>query len=53
MPDQSELKLPHLTCLRCGHTWVPRQQVTHVCPNPKCHSPYWNTPRVLRGRKKK
>jgi hypothetical protein len=40
------MKLPTLTCLRCGHTWFPRtQQKPRVCPNPKCKSPYWDRPR--------
>lgn len=31
-------------CLRCEHTWLPRDEVLpKVCP--KCKSPYWNTPR--------
>ncbi len=36
----SEIKLPHLKCLRCGHSWIPRKEANpDVCP--KCHSPYW------------
>jgi len=31
--------LPTLTCLRCGHQWVPRKPVVWVCA--KCHSPRW------------
>ena len=35
--------IPVLTCLRCGHKWVPRKPMyPRVCP--KCHSPYWNVP---------
>ena len=33
-------------CERCGHEWIPRngqQGDPRVCP--KCHSPYWNSPR--------
>ena len=33
-------------CDRCGHEWIPHD-IDHeprVCPNQKCHSPYWNTP---------
>jgi hypothetical protein len=31
---------------RCGHEWYPRQdRPPKVCPNPKCKSPYWDTPR--------
>ena len=29
-------------CLRCGHTWTPRQEYIWVCP--KCKSPKWNVP---------
>ena len=40
------LPLAKLTCLRCGHTWIPRsEKLPAVCPNPKCKSPYWNKPR--------
>jgi hypothetical protein len=34
-------------CDRCGHEWIPRGTVEdepRVCPNPKCHSPWWNQP---------
>ena len=33
------MKLPRLTCQRCGHTWVPRVEVVYLCP--KCHTPKW------------
>ena len=40
------LKLPTLTCLRCGYSWFPRStQLPKVCPNRKCKSPYWNRKR--------
>jgi len=43
-------KLPILTCLRCGHTWIPRTpKKPKVCPNLKCKSPYWDK---LRRRRK-
>jgi hypothetical protein len=35
-------------CERCGHEWLPRSKDTpppKVCPNLKCKSPYWDTPR--------
>ena len=35
--------LDYLTCLRCGHCWVPRQEQVTICP--KCKSPYWDKPR--------
>jgi hypothetical protein len=34
-------------CDRCGHEWIPRNGVEdepRVCPNPRCHSPWWNQP---------
>ncbi|MBR9699568.1 type II toxin-antitoxin system death-on-curing family toxin [Candidatus Woesearchaeota archaeon] len=35
-----------LFCFRCYHTWKRRkEQNPNSCPNPKCHSPYWNKPR--------
>lgn len=31
-------------CERCNHEWVPNgEKEPRVCP--KCHSPYWNTPK--------
>ncbi len=34
-------------CERCGHTWTPRKEdVPKVCPNQKCHSPWWNKKRA-------
>jgi len=30
-----------LTCLRCGHIWIPRQDNPERCP--KCKSYRWNT----------
>lgn len=35
-------------CNRCGHHWAllnPNKE-PKMCPNPKCHSPYWNKERV-------
>jgi len=44
--DNTEIKLPELICQRCGWKWIPRKNETPaVCPNPKCHSPWWNKPR--------
>jgi len=37
-------KMPTLTCLRCGHVWIPRRpQKPKKCP--RCTSPYWNKPK--------
>lgn len=32
--------LPTLSCVKCGHTWVPRKPKVYVCP--KCKNPRWN-----------
>jgi hypothetical protein len=34
----------HCKCNQCGHKWIPRMPVKSVkiCPNPKCHSVYWD-----------
>lgn len=32
--------LPTLTCLRCGHKWVPRIAVVLQCP--KCKTAKWD-----------
>jgi len=39
----TKVKVTHLECKRCGHTWVPRKAEVLLCP--KCKSPYWNRPR--------
>jgi Zn finger protein HypA/HybF involved in hydrogenase expression len=38
-----KLRIPTLTCLRCGHRWVPRQTDVRICP--KCKSARWDVPR--------
>ena len=44
----SEIVLPTLHCLRCGHTWPPRKPERPLrCP--KCGSPYWDQPRKRAG----
>ena len=43
--------LPHLSCQRCGHSWIPRRpQKPRVCPT--CRSPYWDRPRKEVTRKR-
>mgnify|MGYP001611315004 CR=1 FL=1 len=37
------IRLPHLTCTRCAHTWVPCKPTVYVCP--ACHSPRWAEPK--------
>ena len=48
MVDDRIVQLPpELECLRCGHQWTPRKRLVGVCP--KCHTPYWNIPREIKG----
>lgn len=42
------IKLPTLTCERCGHSWTPRRPVIYQCP--KCKNPRWNEPKTTRPR---
>ena len=30
-------------CKRCGWQWFTSFAKVIVCPNPKCHSPYWDS----------
>ena len=39
------IQLQTLKCLRCGHTWIPRQENRSICP--KCKSRNWNKFREL------
>jgi len=32
-----------LTCLRCGHRWLPRRAPVRICPS--CKSKLWRIPR--------
>jgi len=47
--------MPGYVCERCGHTWIPRKEtegrVPTVCPNARCKSPYWDTPRTRKQNK--
>ena len=44
----ARMALPRLTCLRCGHRWIPRSdRMPTVCP--KCKSAYWSRPRKEGG----
>lgn len=39
-----KITLSTLTCLKCGHTWVPRKpELPLTCP--KCRQAGWNRPR--------
>lgn len=45
-----ELKKMLLTCLRCGHAWIPRgisvkDGKIEIRSCPKCKSPYWDKPK--------
>lgn len=41
---QIQLAVMGYRCERCAWEWVPRRAVApKVCP--KCHSPWWDTPR--------
>lgn len=37
------IQINSLTCLRCGHVWVPKQVDVRVCP--KCKSYKWDKPK--------
>ena len=40
------IKVDAFKCERCNHVWCPRsdkKDIPKTCP--KCHSPYWDTPR--------
>lgn len=39
----NKVKVTELTCLRCGHKWIPRQAIVYVCP--KCKNAKWNVPK--------
>lgn len=40
-------ELTSLKCCRCDHVWHPRKQGRPVlCPNMKCHSAYWDRPKM-------
>jgi hypothetical protein len=40
-----KIKVDAYKCERCNHVWCPRNKddITKTCP--KCHSPYWDSPR--------
>ena len=38
-----KIKIPKLTCMKCGHQWIPRSDDVRECP--KCHSSRWDTPK--------
>lgn len=46
MRNPNVTKLRRRVCLRCGYKWVPRIDVSRVCP--QCKSPYWDRKRLER-----
>ncbi len=33
-------------CERCCHEWIPKNdRIPKVCPNQRCHSAYWDSPK--------
>ena len=40
------MKLPRLTCLRCGWHWIPRIADPQMCPH--CKSARWDQPPVTK-----
>lgn len=50
-----DMKLVILKCLRCGWEWPRVRGATkdpETCANPKCRSPYWQTPRKRQPKNK-
>ena len=39
-----KLKIPKLTCKRCGHIWIPRTDDVRICP--RCKSLRWDRPKT-------
>lgn len=44
-------KRVHRHCQRCEWDWYTKKARNAVCPNPECHSPYWDVPRKTKKRK--
>ena len=42
-----QTKLPQLTCLRCGHVWIPRIEPSRVVRCPACSNPRWNESKTI------
>lgn len=47
------IEIHKLQCKRCGHTWIPRKDDVRICPNPKCHSAYWDKDMINKPRQNK
>lgn len=39
----TEVKIPQLECVRCGHKWIARKATIKKCP--QCKSIYWDVPK--------
>lgn len=52
---ETEIKIKKYACEKCGHAWIPKNQNKRprVCPNSKCHSAWWDTPRKNKAGDKK
>ena len=51
MEDSATISVIKLTCLHCGHTWIPRtDRVPVVCPHCKRYG--WNVPPTGESAKK-
>jgi hypothetical protein len=41
-------------CNQCEHIWLQRKNSEQkLCPNPHCHSPYWNEAKRKKRKDKK
>ncbi len=43
------IRIPRLSCRRCGHTWTPRTTEVRICP--QCKSAYWDRLRSQKPQK--
>ena len=39
----ANIKIQTLTCVKCKHTWTPRQPVIKMCPS--CKTTHWQKPK--------
>ncbi len=42
-----KVDVTHLTCLRCGHRWIPRGVEVRQCPSRHCHTTLWEVPKPI------
>lgn len=43
MSKHEPIQITVLTCLRCGHKWIPKRVPVRACP--KCRTVRWDEPR--------